>query len=556
MSRSGGRIVVDQLAVHGAELVFGVPGESYIDVLDALRDSPVRFVTCRHEAGAANMAEAYGKLTGRPGICTVTRGPGATQASVGVHTASQDGTPLILLVGQIPRDHAGREAFQELDYTLVFGSLAKWVAQIDHVERIPELLARAFRVATSGRPGPVVLALPEDVLAASADVPDASPYAPAQAGPTSVELEGMRRLLEGAERPLAIVGGQPWSASAGSAVADWCTASGIPVASSWRCQDYVDNTAACYAGHLGLGLDPPLRDRLRDADVLLVVGARLGDVETGGYATIPPPGVGRTLIHVHPDPDELGRVYEPELGIVASGPRFAASLAGLAPLSRPPEAGALDAGHEAYLATLQSRALPGNVQLTGVMEVLRDRLDADAVLTSGAGNFTVWAHRFYVFRRYRTQLAPLSGAMGYGLPAAIAAKLVHPERDVVCLAGDGDFLMSAHELATARQFGATIVVLVVDNGMYGTIRMHQERRYPGRVSGTDLQNPDFAALADAFGCHAERVERTADFAAALERALAANVPAVVHLPVDPDALTPRLTLTEIRAEAEAARAPE
>jgi acetolactate synthase I/II/III large subunit len=548
VSRSGGRILVDQLALHGAELAFGVPGESYIDVLDALRDSPIRFVTCRHEAGAANMAEAYGKLTNRPGICLVTRGPGATQASVGVHTAAQDGTPFLLLVGQIPRADAGREAFQELDYRAVFGSLAKWAAQIDQVERIPELVARAFRVATSGRPGPVVLALPEDVLAEVAAVADASPAVPAQAGPSAAELERVRELLAAAERPLVVVGGQPWTEAAGTALLRFCEAGGLPVAASWRAQDYVDNDAPCYAGHLGLGVDPALRERLRDADLLLVVGARLGDIETGGFATIAPPGVGRTLVHVHPDPDELGRVYEPALGIVSSGVRFAEALAGLEP---PPRDGELvEAAHAAYRATLDARPLPGGVDLTQVMAILRGRLGPDAILASGAGNFTVWAHRFYVFRTYRTQLAPLSGAMGYGVPAAIAAKLVHPERDVVCLAGDGDFLMSASELATARQADAPIVVLVVDNGMYGTIRMHQERRFPGRVSGTDLLNPDFAALAEAFGCHAERVEQTEEIPAALDRALAAGRPAVLHLVVDPEALTPRQTLSEIRAESE------
>ena len=549
MSRSGGRILVDQLALHGADLVFGVPGESYIDALDALRDSPIRFVTCRHEGGAATMAEAYGKLTGAPGICFVTRGPGATQASVGVHTAYQDGTPLLLLVGQIPREDAEREAFQEIDYRRMFGPLTKWVAQVDQAERIPELTARAFRVATSGRPGPVVLALPEDVLAETADVSDASPYAPAQASPAAADLERARLLLERAERPLAVVGGQPWSTAAGAAIASWCEESGIPVAAAWRCQDYVDNEAGSYAGHLGLGADPALRDRLRDADVLLVVGARLGDIETGGYATIVPPGGGRTLIHVHPDPDEIGRVYEPALGMVAAGTRFAEALVELDPLDGSTRRRELDAAHAAYRATLESRALPGDVETTGVMAALRSRLAPDAIVTSGAGNFTVWAHRFYVFRRYRTQLAPLSGAMGYGLPAAIAAKLVHPERDVVCLAGDGDFLMTAQELATARQAGAAVVVLVVDNGMYGTIRMHQERRYPGRVSGTDLENPDFVALAHAFGAYGERVERTADVPAALDRALSAGTTAVLHLPVDPEALTPRQTLSEIRAEA-------
>jgi acetolactate synthase-1/2/3 large subunit len=548
--RSGGQILVDQLAVHRGELAFGVPGESYIDVLDALRDSPVGFVTCRHEAGAANMAEAYGKLTGRPGICLVTRGPGATQASVGVHTAFQDGTPLILLVGQIRRSDTGREAFQEVDYRQMFAPLAKWVAQVDDARRIPELVARAFRTATSGRPGPVVLALPEDVLVERHDVPDASAYAPAQAAPAEVELEALRRLLGEAERPLAIVGGQPWTADAASRVGDWLEAGAIPVAAAWRCQDYVDNESPAYAGHLGLGQDPALTARLRDADTLLVVGARLGDIETTGFSTISPPGVGRRLVHVHPDPDELGRVYEPTLGIVASGPRFARALEKLAPIERSRDG--FEAAHAAYLETLEGRPLPGAVEMTDVMAVLRDRLGPDAILTSGAGNFTVWAHRFYVFRRYRTQLAPLSGAMGYGVPAAIAAKLVHPERDVVCIAGDGDFLMSVQELATARQHGVAIVVLVVDNGMYGTIRMHQERHYPGRVSGTDLVNPDFAALARSFGAHGERVERTEDVPAALDRALAAAVPAVLHLPVDPEALTPRQTLSEIRGRAAAA----
>jgi acetolactate synthase I/II/III large subunit len=548
VSRLGGRILVDQLALHGADLAFGVPGESYIDVLDGLVDSPIRYVTCRHEAGAANMAEAFGKLTGQPGICLVTRGPGATQASVGIHTAFQDGTPLVLLVGQIPRRHAEREAFQEIDYRRMFGPLTKWVAEIDHADRIPEMVARAFRVATSGRPGPVVLALPEDVLSEAAEVPDASPYAAAQAAPAEADLDRLRALLASAERPLAIVGGQPWSEAAGRAFATWCGASGIPVAAAWRCQDYVDNDADCYAGHLGLGADPALQALLGDADLLLVVGGRLGDIETAGYSTIVPPGPGRALVHVHPDPDEIGRVYEPELGIVASGPRFARALEELEPVDGRMREKELETAHAAYLGTLEGRPLPGAVEMTGVMAALRERLAPDAILTSGAGNFTVWAHRFYVFHRFRTQLAPLSGAMGYGLPAAVAAKLVHPERDVVCIAGDGDFLMSAQELATARQYDAPVVVIVVDNGMYGTIRMHQERRYPGRVSGTQLENPDFTALARAFGGYGERVVRTADVPAALDRALGAGVPAVLHVPVDPEALTPRKTLSEIRAE--------
>jgi acetolactate synthase-1/2/3 large subunit len=462
VTRSGGQILVDQLELHEAELAFGVPGESYIDVLDALRDSTVRFVTCRHEAGAANMAEAYGKLTNRPGLCLVTRGPGAMQAAVGVHTASQDGTPFILLVGQIPRADVEREAFQELDYRRVFSSFAKWVAQIDQVERIPELLARAFRVATSGRPGPVVLALPEDVLSELADVRDASPSTPAQAAPGDAELASLHVLLERAERPLVVVGGQPWTGEAGASLARWCEASEVPVAAAWRSQDYVSNDSGCYVGHLGLGADPSLRDRLRDADLLLVVGARLGDIETGGFATIVPPGDGRTLVHVHPDPNELGRVYEPALGIVASGPRFASALERLEPLAGGGRGAELAAARSAYLDTLEGRSLPGAVQLTEVMAILRDRLGHEAILTSGAGNFTIWAHRFYVFRSYRTQLAPLSGAMGYGLPAAIAAKLVHPP-------SWGGGVGSARRVAIAR-------FLLLNSNVCGTIP-------DGRASG-------------------------------------------------------------------------
>jgi acetolactate synthase-1/2/3 large subunit len=549
MTRSGGQILVDQLALHGAELAFGVPGESYLAILDALVDSPVRFVTCRHEGGAANMADAYGKLTGRPGICMVTRGPGATQAAVGVHTAFQDATPLILLVGQVARDQLEREAFQEIDYRRMFGPLTKWVAQIDHADRIPELMARAFRTASSGRPGPVVLALPEDMLVERTAAPDARPYVPAQASPSTSEVEAVRELLARSQRPLLVVGGMPWTTDAHAALGSWCEASGVPVAAAWRCQDYVDNRASCYAGHLGLGPDPALVARLRDADVLVVVGARLGDIETGGYTVIEPPGIGRTLVHIHPAPEELGRVYEPTLGVVSSGPLFVEALGATPPLDPSVRRAELEAAHAGFLANLEGRELPGEVDATATVKLLSERLDDDAIVTNGAGNFTVWLHRFHTFRRYRTQLAPTSGAMGYGVPAAVAAKLVHPERQVVCVAGDGDFLMSANELATAVQHDAPVVVVVLDNGMYGTIRMHQERHFPGRVSGTDLRNPDFAALAEAFGCRGESIGRTEDVASALERALTSDVPSVLHLRVDAEAITPRATISEIRAAA-------
>jgi acetolactate synthase-1/2/3 large subunit len=506
-------------------------------------------VTCRHEVGAANMAEAHAKLTGRPGVCMVTRGPGATHAACGVHTAFQDSTPLVLFVGQVARGVQEREAFQEIDYGPMFTPLAKWVAQVDGAERIPELVARAFAVAVSGRPGPVVLSLPEDMLGEAADVPDAAPFAATHGHPGVDDLQRLRVLLQAAERPLVIVGGQPWSEQAHADLTAWCQASGLPVVAGWRCQDYVDNRSPSYVGHLALGPDPRLAARVREADVLLVVGARLGDIETGGYEYLRVPAPAATLIHVHPGPEELGRVFQPTLGIAAGGPHVAAALAATEPLDQRWAAWTASARAD-YLDNMRHTPAPGDLDLGEVMQHLRERLPEDAIVATGAGNFTVWPHRFYEFRRYRTQLAATSGAMGYGLPAAIAAKIAYPERVVICFAGDGDFLMSAQELATAVQYDSPIVVLVVDNGMYGTIRMHQERRFPGRVSGTDLRNPDFAAFARAFGGHGERVERTEELPEALERALASGLPSLLHLVVDPEAITPRHTLTEIRESAQ------
>jgi acetolactate synthase-1/2/3 large subunit len=546
VTRSGGQVLVDQLVLHGADLAFGVPGESYLPVLDALRDAPLRVVVTRHEGGAANMADAYGKLTGRPGICLVTRGPGATHASNGLHTASQDSTPMILLVGQVARDAVGREGFQELDYGAVFGSMAKWVAQIDDAARIPELVARAFAVATSGRPGPVVLALPEDMLADSVDVPDAAPHRPARSGaPDAGAMQRLTELLDGAERPLAIVGEGGWTSRTALDVAAFCEAQRIPVAASFRCQDHVDNGSPAYAGHATLGMDPALAARIRDADVLLAIGGRLGEITTDGYTLLRPPAPEQRLVHVHPDPGELGTVYQPELAIVCDLEAFAAAAAKLPPATG--REGLLEAAHAEYERNLREvRELPGALQMSAVMAALRERLGPDAILTNGAGNFSIWAHRYYEFHRYGTQLAPRSGSMGYGVPAAVAAKAVHPDRSVVCIAGDGDFLMTGQELATAVQEDLSIVVLVVNNGMYGTIRMHQERRYPGRVFATDLRNPDFAAYAQAFGAHGARVERSEDVGPALDEALACGRPALVELRVDPQAITPRGTLDAIR----------
>ncbi len=551
VTRSGGRVLVDQLELHGVEIAFCVPGESYLPVLDALHDARIRLISCRHEAAAANMAEAYGKLTGRPGICLVTRGPGSTHASIGVHIAWQDSTPMILLAGQVPRAFVGRDAFQELDYPHVFGGLAKWAVQAEDAGRLPELVARAFAVAVSGRPGPVVLALPEDVLAEETDAPDAAPIHVPHPQPSEDDLRRLRQLLERSERPLAIVGEGGWTADASQGVLAFCEANDVPVAASFRCQDYVDNRSRVYAGHLTLGMDARLARRVQESDFVLAVGGRLGDITTRDYTLLEVPRPQQTLVHVHPDPDELGRVYEPDLPIVSGVTELAAGLQELEPVDSSRWREWTASARADYLANLRHRPLPGCLDLGEVMAFLRRRLPEDAVLACGAGNFTVWAHRFYEFARFGTQLAPRAGAMGYGLPAALAAKALHPERLVVCLAGDGDFMMAASELATAAQYELPVVVLVVNNGMYGTIRMHQERHYPGRVVGTDLLNPDFADFARSFGCHGETVERTSEVEAAFERAVRSGLPSVIDLRVDPEAIHPRQTITEIRAASRA-----
>jgi acetolactate synthase I/II/III large subunit len=543
LNRTGARILVDQLLVHGVDTAYCVPGESYLDVLDAFADTDVRLITTRHEAAAANMAVAYGKLTGRPGICLVTRAPGATHASVGVHTAYQDSVPMILLIGQVPRGYAGREAFQELDYTRMFGEMAKWVASMDDAAGVPELAARAFHTAASGRPGPVVVALPEDSQSEEADVADAAPYHAAHASPSAEDVDRALGLIERAERPVLIVGGGGWSEETARDVAAFAEASNVPVAASFRRQDYVDNGSLAYAGLLTLGIDPKLAARVRDADVILALGTRLGEVATQDYTLLEPPRPRQTLIHVHADPDELGRVYEADLPIVSGSPQFAAALR---PVGGQARAAYVQEARADYLANLRHRPMPGDLQMGEVVAYLRGRLPADAVITNGAGNFSIWAHRFYEFRQYGTQLAPCAGAMGFGVPAAVAAKLIYPERVVVCIAGDGDFLMSGQELATAVQYGAPIVVLVVNNGMLGTIRMHQERHHPGRAVATDLLNPDFVAFARSFGAFGALVERDEDFAPAFEVALAEGRPALIELRVDPEAISPRATLSQIR----------
>jgi acetolactate synthase-1/2/3 large subunit len=546
VSRHGGKVLVDQLVVHGADTVFSVPGESFLAVLDGLYDSPIRLITCRHEAGAANMADAYGKLTGRPGIAIVTRGPGATQASVGVHTAFQDSTPLILLVGQVASDQVEREAFQEIDFRRMFGPMAKWVAQIDRADRIPEYVARAFTTACAGRPGPVVLALPEDMLSGQTDVADALPFQVIQAHPGADQIEQLRGLLERAERPLAIVGGAGWTPGAARDMRAFLEANALPAGAAFRRQDAIDNDSPSYVGDVGIGINPKLAARVREADLLLVVGPRLGEMTTSAYTLVEPPAPVQTLVHVHAGAEELGRVYRAELPILSGMGEFAAAVRDLRVEPRWRDwAAAARADYEEWQ---QPGPMPGALDLSACMVQLRERVP-DAIVTNGAGNFSAWVHRFWRWREYPTQLAPTSGAMGYGVPAAVAAKAFAPDRTVICFAGDGDFLMSGQELATAAQYDLPIVVLLVNNGMYGTIRMHQERHYPGRVVGTELMNPDFAAYARAFGAHGETVTQTSEFAPALERSLAAGTSALIELQIDPDAINPRITLSAIRAEA-------
>jgi acetolactate synthase-1/2/3 large subunit len=549
--RSGGRILVDQLKIHGVDTAFCVPGESYLDVLNALYDAreQIRLIVCRQEGGAAFMAEAYGKLTGKPGICLVTRGPGATNASIGVHTAFQDSTPLILFIGQVGGDVAEREAFQEMDYRRMYGQMAKWVAQIDRAGRIPEFLSHAFHVAVSGRPGPVVLALPEDMLVSQAVVADAAPYARVKAHPGTADLERMRECLEVAQRPLVILGGGDWSAGACEDIRAFIEANNLPAACSFRRQDLIDNRHPNYAGDVGIGINPRLGERVRKADLILAIGARLGEMTTGGYTLFGVPNPGQKFVHVHPGSDELGRVYRADLMINSGMAEFARAAAALPAVDSSRWRDWTHSAHADYVANLQHAPMQGPVDLGEIVAWLRKRLPENAIVTNGAGNYSGWVQRFYQYTGFRTQLAPTNGAMGYGVPAAIAAKAVHPDRVVVNFAGDGCFLMNGQELATAAQYKLPVIFVVVNNGMYGTIRMHQEREYPARVYATALENPDFAALARAYGLHGELVGKTADFAPAFERALGSGKPALLELRIDPEAITTRTSLAAVREQA-------
>jgi acetolactate synthase-1/2/3 large subunit len=547
--------LVDCLKVHGVELAFCVPGESYLAVLDALYDvrEQMRLIVCRQEGGAAFMAEAYGKLTGRPGICLVTRGPGATNASIGVHTAFQDSSPMILFVGQVGGEVVEREAFQEIDYRRMYGQMTKWVAQIDRAERIPEYLSRAFHLAVSGRPGPVVLSLPEDMLTTRAVTLETRAYQRVKPSPGKRELDRLVQILQGASRPLVILGGGDWTAQACDDVRVFAERWNLPVACSFRRQDLLDNRHRNYVGEIGIAISPELKKHVGEADVILALGPRLGEITTGGYTLFDLPRPRQTLVHAHPAVEELGRVYQAELMINSGMEELAAAAKALDPGTDLAWGGWTQLLHREYLLNLDPVPMPGTLNLSEAVAWLRSRLPPDSIVTNGAGNFSGWVQRFYQYTGFRTQLGPTNGAMGYGVPAAVAAKLTYPGRTVVCFSGDGDFLMTGQELATAVQFGAAVIFLVVNNGMYGTIRMHQERDYPARTYGTGLRNPDFAELARAYGAHGTVVEKTAQFAPAFEEAVGRGSPALLELRIDPDAITTRTSLNAIREKALQAR---
>jgi acetolactate synthase-1/2/3 large subunit len=554
--RTGARILVEQLLLHGVNHLFFVPGETTIDVLDAVADAPsLRPIVNRHESASAFMAAGYARLTGQPGVAFVTRGPGACNAAIGVHHALQDSLPLVLFVGQVPTSVLEREAFQELDCRKVFGSMCKWVAQIERADRIPEFVARAFQTATSGRPGPVVLALPEDVLAQTAQVADARCHQVVQPAPSDTQIAALRRLLGKSRRPVVIAGGTGWTEAACENLRGFVEANQLPVACAFRYQDVLDNRHPNYAGDLGLGANPRLADRVRGADLILALGVRLGEATTGGYTIVEAPVPRQVLVHVHPGLEELGRVYQADLMINSGMPQLAARLAMMTPIEDPAWAPTVAAARADYLAWQQEPAIYGRdppaLDPRAVLAHLRAALPDDAIVANGAGNFAAWLHRFFPYYRPGTQLAPASGCMGFAVPAAIAARISAPERTIVCVSGDGDFLMTAQELATAAQYNAPVLFLVFNNGMYGTVRMHQERRFPGRVIGTSLTNPDFVRLAQAYSGTGARVTRTDEFPGALAQCLAElrarRLPALIELALDPALLSPSARLEDLRA---------
>ena len=548
-SRTGAQALINALGINSIDRIFSIPGESFLAALDALYDKPeIALTICRNEGGASYMTEAYGKLTGKPGVCFVTRGPGATNASCGLHVAMQDSTPMILLIGQIARKDMDREAFQEIDYRRMFGQVAKWVAQIEDADRIPEYLNRAFATATSGRPGPVVLALPEDMLTDITDAADANPWQALKTHPAAEDIDNTIEILSQAKSPIIIVGGSGWSEATRLGLQNFAEESSLPVVNTFRCQDYIDHQHPNYIGDLGIGVNPALSQRIQKADTLLVIGARLGEMTTGGFELIDIPNPSQTMIHIHSGAEELGHIYQPDLAINASSDAFIEALK-VRQLNVSNSKGwkkQLEQARQDFENWSTPVRSKGSLQFSEIIQTVQQATDDDAIICNGAGNNTNWLHRFYRFYQYRTQLAPTSGTMGYGVPAAISAKLIYPHKTVVAFAGDGDFMMNGQELATAMQYGANIIIIVVNNGIYGTIRMHQEREYPERVVGTDMLNPDFCALAKAYGADAELVTRTEDFTAAFDRAQSANKPTLIEIQLDPDILTPTMTIEGLR----------
>ncbi|MFT6580731.1 MAG: acetolactate synthase-1/2/3 large subunit [Alphaproteobacteria bacterium] len=547
--RTGGQVLSDALKIHGVDTVFCVPGESYLALIDALHDAAneVKTVTCRQEGGATNMAESYGKVTGRPGIAMVTRGPGACNGSIGVHTAMQDSTPMVIFIGQVARDQEYREAFQEVNYREFYGALCKWVGQIESADRIPEMVSKAFHHATSGRPGPVALALPEDMLRDLTSVADAGPYKVANPGVDPDDMSRVMSMLKSAKKPLMIVGGGGWSADACDDIRAFAQANDLPTVASFRCQDIMDNNLSCYAGELGTSVSAALKARVLESDLLLVVGARLGEMTTSGYSLMSVPRTTQTLIHVFPDPDEMGRVYQPDLPLVAGVDRFAGVARAADPIENPAWKGWRESAHQDYLDNLKPTAgLPGAVDMAKIIEEIQSRVGDDAIIVSDAGNFSGWAQRFYRYSQYPSQIAPTSGAMGYCVPAAIGARLASPNRPVVGFVGDGGFMMSSQEFATAAHHGVDPIIILVNNNMYGTIRMHQERDYPERTIATELTNPDFVAWAESFGAFAARVETTAEFVPAFEAAMKARRISLIEIRIDPEVITTSTTLSAIR----------
>jgi acetolactate synthase I/II/III large subunit len=545
--RTGGEILIDQLVVHGVRHAFCVPGESYLAALDAFHGSDIALTVCRHESAAAMMAEALGKVTGRPGICFVTRGPGATNASAGIHIARQDSSPMIVFVGQVGRHMREREAFQELDYRAVFGTIAKWTTEIDDPARIPELVSRAFHTACNGRPGPVVIALPEDMLTERVAVPDAAGFEPVETWPGLTDMSRLQKLLWAAKKPVVLVGGSRWSETACAALARFAERFALPVMTTFRRGHLFDALHPCYAGDLGIGPNPKLLARVKGADLVLLIGGRLSEMSSQSYTLFDIPEPQMKLVHVHPGAEELGRVYHPHLAIQAAPTAFCSALEGLQPPNEIAWKGEADTAHADFLAwTEKATPQPGEVNLGEILVWLRENLPTDSFITNGAGNFAGWIHRFYRFRKFATHVGPTSGSMGYGFPAALAMKTLHRDRTVVCIAGDGDFLMTGQDFATAVQYDLPVIVVLADNGLYGTIRMHQERDYPGRVVATELKNPDFVAYAKAFGGFGMLVEKTGDFPAAFAAAQKSGKPSIIHLKIDPEAITPSQTLSGIR----------